>query len=461
MHAPKASAKLTARAARRLIGPIVEWPPLPARSIYDREILRLAIPALGALAAEPLYLLADTAIVGHLGTPQLAALALAASVLGAVVTLCNFLTYGTTAQVARLHGAGEEERAGEIAAQALWLAITIGLAMTVAVVALADPLMALVGGEGHTADLAARYLRLSALGLPCALIALAAQGYLRGVGDLRTPLIVVVVANAINIVLELVFVYVLHWGLDGSAAGTVVAQAGMGAAFAMSLLKAPARSRRPHAAQLKGLARMGGHIVVRTGSLLLAFVIAGAVLARVGDDSLGAHQIAFQVFIFLALVLDAIAIAGQVLVGRMLGAGDAQGAVAGARRMLGWSLAGGCAMGLGLLATRDVLPHAFSSDPDVLHRAHQLWPLFALMLPAGALVFALDGILLGAGDTRFLAYAMAFSALAVFVPITLFSLHFHWGVVGVWWGLNALMLARLITIGARYRGRRWVVIGAL
>lgn len=430
-----------------------------ARS-HDREILRLAVPALGALAAEPLYLLVDTAIVGHLGTPQLAALALAAAVLGAAVTLCNFLTYGTTAQVARLHGAGESQRAGEIAAQALWLALAIGIVLTITVVALADPLMALVGGHGHSADLAARYLRISALGLPSALIALAAQGYLRGVGDLRSPLIVLVVANIINIVLELVFVYGLDWGLDGSAAGTVVAQTGMGVAFVVYLLKAPTRTRKPNPAQLKSLARMGGHLVVRTGSLLLAFVIAGAVLARVGDDSLGAHQIAFQVFIFLALVLDAIAIAGQVLVGRMLGAGDAAGALAAARRMLGWSLIGGCALGLGLLATRNVLPHAFTGDPAVLDRAYELWPLFALMLPAGALVFALDGILLGAGDTRFLAYAMAFSALAVFVPITLLSLHFHWGVVGVWWGLNALMLARLVTTGVRYRGRRWVVVGA-
>jgi putative MATE family efflux protein len=433
---------------------------VPGSGDYDREILRLAIPALGALAAEPLYLLADTAIVGHLGTPQLAALALAGSVLSAVVTLCNFLTYGTTAQVARLHGAGEEARAGEIAAQALWLAVGIGTIMVIAVLALAEPLMALVGGHGDVAGLAARYLRLSALGMPFALVALAAQGYLRGVGDLRSPLVVVVVANAINIVLELLFVYAFGWGMDGSALGTVAAQAGMGAAFAVLLLRAPARSRRPHPEQLRSLARMGGHIVVRTGSLLLAFIIAGAVLARVGADSLGAHQIAFQVFIFLALVLDAIAIAGQVLVGRMLGAGDADGALAAARRMCMWSLAGGAVMAVGLLATTDVLPHAFSSDGAVIAKARDLWPLFALMQIPGALVFALDGILLGAGDTRYLAYAMAFSAFGVFVPIALLSLHFHWGVVGVWWGLNALMAARLVTIGARFVGRRWLVTGA-
>jgi putative MATE family efflux protein len=427
---------------------------------YDREILRLAVPALGALAAEPLYLLADTAIVGHLGTQQLAALALAGSVLSAIVTLCNFLTYGTTAQVARLHGAGEDARAGEIAAQSLWLATAIGIVMVAVAAALAAPLMTLVGGSGHVADLAARYLRLSALGVPFALIALAGQGYLRGVGDLKTPLVVVVTANIINVVLELVFVYVFDWGMDGSALGTVAAQAGMGAAFAYLLLKAPALSRRPHAGQLRSLARMGGHIIVRTGSLLLAFIVAGAVLARVSAASLGAHQIAFQVFIFLALVLDAIAIAGQVLVGRMLGAGDADGAVAAAHRMLLWSLAGGAVMALGLLATIDLLPHAFSGDPKVIAKAQDLWPLFALMQLPGALVFALDGILLGAGDTRYLAYAMAFSAFGVFVPIALLSLHFHWGVVGVWWGLNGLMVARLATIGARFHGRRWLVTGA-
>jgi putative MATE family efflux protein len=320
--------------------------------------------------------------------------------------------------------------------------------------------MTLVGGSGHVADLAARYLRLSALGIPCALIALAGQGYLRGVGDLKTPLVVVVATNAINIGLELLFVYAFGWGLDGSALGTVAAQALMGAAFALLLLKAPALSRRPHPQQLRGLLRMGGHIVVRTGSLLLAFVIAGAVLARVSDASLAAHQIAFQVFIFLALILDAIAIAGQVLVGRMLGAGDADGALAAAHRMCLWSVVGGAVMALGLLAATHALPHAFTSDPKVIDKAQALWPLFALMQIPGALVFALDGILLGAGDTRFLAYAMAFSAFCVFVPIALLSLHLGWGVVGVWWGMNALMVARLATIGARFRGRRWLVTGA-
>jgi putative MATE family efflux protein len=433
------------------------------RSRHDREILRLALPALGALAAEPLYLLADTAIVGHLGTPQLAALALAASVLGAAVGLCNFLTYGTTAYVARLHGAGEEARAGELAAQALWLALIVAAVLAAVCVAFADPLMRLVGGSGHVADLAARYLRISAIGLPGALVALAAQGWLRGAGRLTAPLVIVVVASAANIVLELVLVYGLHQGLDGSAAGTVVAQLGMGVAFAVLLLRGRAVSGvgwRPDPALLRRLGRMGIHIVIRTGSLLLSFVVAGAVLARAGADSLAAHQIAFQVFLFLSLVLDAIAIAGQVLVGRMLGAGDVAGAMEAARRMCAWSLGAGVAMAVGLLAVRGVLPRAFTDDGDVLARARELWPLFALMQPVGALVFALDGILLGAGDTRYLARAMAFSALGVFVPIALLSLHAGWGVTGVWWGLNALMAARLATIGARFAGRRWMVVGA-
>jgi putative MATE family efflux protein len=430
------------------------------RSPYDREILRLAVPALGALAAEPLYILVDTAIVGHLGTPQLAALALAGALLSALATLCNFLTYGVTAQVARLHGAGEVRTAGGIAAQSLWLAVGIGTVLAMACAVFAAPLMALVGGQGHVADLAARYLRISALGLPCALVALAGQGYLRGVSDLRTPLIVLVATNAFNVVLEVLFVYGFGWGLDGSAAGTVVAQLAMGGVFAWLLLHAPALSRRPDPVALRRLARMGSQIVVRTGSLLLSFIIAGAVLARVGSDSLAAHQIAFQLFIFLALVLDALAIAGQVLVGRALGAGDGDGAMAAGRRMCGWALALGCVVGLVLLAGADVIPRAFTGDPDVLDRAQELWPLFALMQPFGALVFALDGILLGAGDTRYLAIAMAFSALGVFVPMALLALHFGWGVEGVWWGLNALMVARLVTTGTRFLGRRWVVVGA-
>jgi putative MATE family efflux protein len=435
---------------------------MPGRTPLDGEILRLAAPALGALAAEPLYLLVDTAIVGHLGTTQLAALALAASVLSTLTGLCIFLTYGTTAQVARLHGAGEERRAGRLAAQALWLALAIGVAIALVCVLLAGPLIDLLGGSGESSSLAQRYLRLSALGLPFALVALAGQGHLRGVGDLRTPLVIVAAAQAANVVLEVLFVYGFDWGLDGSAVGTVIAQLGMGVAFAVLLLRAggPGVDRRPAPALIRPLVRISWELFIRSAALLAAFLTASAVLARVGEPSLAAHQIAFGIFIFIALVLDAVAIAGQVLVGRALGAGDVAGAVAAGRRVIGWSLMFSCLVGIVLLALREILPHAFTGDPAVIDRAAVLWPLFLLMQPVAGIVFALDGILIGAGDTRYLALSMLVAGPLTYVPIALLALREGWGIRGVWTGLLGLMFVRLGALALRFRSRRWAIAGA-
>jgi putative MATE family efflux protein len=433
---------------------------LTLRSPYDREIFGLALPALGALAAEPLYLLADTAMVGHLGTEQLAALAIAATLLSGAFTLFNFLTYGTTAQVARLSGAAAHEEAGRLAAQALWLASGIGVLLTATLAALAVPLVDLMGADGHTADLAVLYLRIGSLGLPFALIALAGQGFLRGVSDLRTPLVIVVVANVANVLLNLLFIYGFDWGLAGSAWATVVAQLGMGVAFVAALLRAPASSRRPSFARMRPLARIGSEIFVRTTALYASFLVAGAVLARVGNDSLAAHQVAFQLFVFLALVLDAVAIAGQVIVGRSLGAGDADEAYRAAKRMIELSIAAGAVFAVVMLALTDVLPRAFTSDADVIDELHKIWPLFALMQPANGAVFALDGILIGAGDTRFLMWGMLASSLLVFVPVALTSLALDFGIVGVWCGLVGLIAARLVSCGWRFRGRRWAIVGA-
>ena len=430
------------------------------RSPYDREIFGLALPALGALAAEPLYLLADTAMVGHLGTEQLAALAIAATLLTGAFTLFNFLSYGTTAQVARLSGAAEHGQAGSLAAQALWLASAIGVGLTLTLVALAVPLVDLMGADGHTAELAVLYLRIGSLGLPFALIALAGQGFLRGVSDLRTPLVIVVIANLANVLLNLVFIYIFDWGLAGSAWATVLAQLGMGVAFVAALLAAPAASRRPSLAAMRPMARIGGEIFVRTTALYASFLVAGAVLARVGTDSLAAHQVAFQLFVFLALVLDAVAIAGQVIVGRSLGAGDADAAYRAAKRMIELSVVAGAVFALVMLALTDVLPRAFTSDADVIEELHKIWPLFALMQPANGAVFALDGILIGAGDTRFLMWGMLAASVAVFVPIALASLAFDLGIVGVWCGLLGLIATRLATCGSRFRGRRWAIVGA-
>ena len=210
---------------------------------------------------------------------------------------------------------------------------------------------------------------------------------------------------------------------------------------------------------MRPLLRVGGDIAVRTGALLLSFMLASAVVARMGEASLAAHQVAFGLFIFLALVLDAVAIAGQILVGRLLGAGDAGAAHAAARRMIFWSVAVGCAFCAALLVGTGTIPRAFTDDPDVIERAKDLWPLFALMQPIGAAVFALDGILIGASDTRFLKWSMV-ASFAVFAPLALAAPVLGLGVTGVWAALNVLMLVRLLTCGARFRGRRWAVVGA-
>ena len=427
-------------------------------SPYDREIFKLAVPALGALAAEPLYVLVDTAIVGHLGTTQLAALAIAATVLSSAFTVFNFLTYGTTARVSRLHGAGREDEAAALGAQALWLGLGIGIVLGLLTLLLARPVAQLMGADGEILDGAVLYLRIAALGSPFFMLAAAGQGYLRGMSDLRTPLLILVAAHAVNVVLELLFVYGFDWGLAGSAWGTVIAQAGMGGAFVWVQARA-AGWEPPRLDRMRSLMRIGGEIAVRTTALLASFLVASAVLARVGAASLGAHQIAFQLFIFLALVLDAIAIAGQVMVGRMLGAGDPGGARAASVRMIGWSVVAGTLFAAALLALESVLPHAFTSDGAVIERTRAVWPLFAALMPAAGAVFALDGILIGASDTRYLMWSML-AASAVYVPLALLALHRDWGIEGVWAGLGALFAVRLLTLGVRFLGGRWALTGA-
>jgi putative MATE family efflux protein len=426
-------------------------------SPYDREIFRLALPALGALAAEPLYVLIDTAIVGHLGTTQLASLAIAAAVMSSAFTIFNFLTYGTTARVARLHGAGLEDDAARVGSQALWLGLFVGLGLLVLIVALAAPAAAIMGGKGDVGDGAVLYLRIAALGAPFFMLAAAGQGYLRGMSDLRTPLVILVVAHTVNAVLEVLFVYGFDWGLAGSAWGTVIAQVGMGLAFVQ--VQRRAGWARPSFAEMRPLMRVGTEIAVRTTALLASFLVASAVLARTSPTALGAHQIAFQLWVFLALVLDALAIAAQVMVGRMLGAHDARGARAASVRIIGWSVVVGAGFAVVLLALGDLVPKAFTSDPAVIEQARKVWPLFAAMMPANGAVFALDGILIGASDTRFLMWGMLASA-AVYVPVALAALAFDWGIVGVWCGLLGLIAMRLVTCGVRFAGSRWALTGA-
>jgi len=428
------------------------------RSPYDREILRLAVPALGALAAEPSYILVDTAIVGHLGRPQLAALGIAAIVLGTLFAIFNFLQYGTTAQVGRASGAGEERAARQLGGQALWLCLGVGIVLTGLLIALAPAVVRLMGGEGETADFAVTYIRIVSLGLPFAFIAIGAQGYLRGVADLRTPLRILIAGNVANVILEVLFVYGFGWGIEGSAWGTVLAQAGMGAAFIAMLVRSARGDLRPRARLMRRLVRVGRHIFIRTAALMAAFTLAGAIVTRFGDASIAAHQIAFQLWIFLALVLDAVAIAGQVIVGRSLGAGDTERAYAASTRMIWLSVYGGVVFAAVMLGLEGVLPYAFTGDELVVERAQAIWLLFALMQPLNGAVFALDGILIGAGDGPFLAWSMAaaFTASAV---VALAALVFDWGIVGVWIALVVLIAVRLALMGWRFAGRRWLVTG--
>jgi MATE family, multidrug efflux pump len=428
------------------------------RSPYDREIVGLALPALGALAAEPLYVLADTAIVGHLGRPQIAALGLAGTVLAGAFTIFNFLTYGTTAVVARATGAGRQDEAARLAAQALWASLGIGVGLLVVCEIVAVPLLAGLGGHGESGHFALTYFRIAALGLPAALVALAGTGYLRGVSNLRRPLEIVVVANVANLVLEVLFVYGFHWGIAGSAAGTAIAQGGMAVAFVVELLRPHAPSKRPSWREMQPLFRIGRQIFVRTVALYACFLFAASVLARMGDAEIGAHQIGYQLFLFIALVLDAVAIAGQVIVGRMLGAGNAEGAHAAAVRMIGWSVAVGTVFALILAPLSHALPAAFTDDPHVLHQAALLWPFLVVMQPLGGAVFALDGILIGAGDTRFLMWSML-AASAVFIVLASLAYSLGWGVVGVWAALDVLLVARLALLGPRFVTRRWAVVG--
>jgi putative MATE family efflux protein len=429
------------------------------RSPYDGEIFRLALPALGALAAEPLYLLVDTAIVGHLGREQLAALGIASVILGSSFVVFNFLQYGTTAQVARAGGAGESQAARRLGAQALWLSLAFGITVSALIALFAPQLVSLVGGEGEAADEAVTYLRIAAIGFPAAFIALGGQGYLRGIADLRTPLIIVIVANVANVILEVLFVYGFDWGIAGSAAGTAIAQLGMGAAFVVVILHGlRGGDALPRPALARRVLSLGKWIFVRTAALVSAFALAGAVATRSGDDAIAAHQIAIQLFFFLALVLDSIAIAGQIIVGRELGSGRTERAYEAGERMIWLAVAAGAAFALAMLALADVLPRIFTGDGAVLDETAVLWPLFALMQPLAGAVFALDGILIGASDGPFLALSMVAAFLAC-AAVLLASLEADWGIRGVWAALVVLIVVRLALMATRFRRGRWLVTG--
>lgn len=443
-------------------------PPAPVRARWawtsdDSEIWRLAWPALGALTAEPLYVLADTAIVGRLGTPQLGGLALASSILLIGHALFIFLAYGTTAAVARLLGAGEHRRAAHQAVQSVWLAGLVGAVLAGAGIALAPGLVDLLGGgDPVVRQNALIYLRISLVGFPAMLVGLAGVGYLRGLQDTRRPFWVAMASAGLNLVLEVVLIYGFGQGIGASALSTVVAQVGAAGVFVWWIKAAVARhgvGLGPDLAVIRRLAVAGADLFVRTAALRGGLVLAVAVAARIGTDDLAAHQIAFEVWSFLALALDAVAIAGQALIGQALGASEPDRARALGRRMIEWGLAAGVATGAAVLAFSGLLPGVFTGDPAVAGLAFFLLLHVGLAQPAAGVVFALDGVMIGAGDLRFLAWAMV-AASSVLAAGALTVAAAGAGIGWLWAALHAWMLVRLATLLARFAGPRWQVIGA-
>ncbi|MFF5502687.1 MATE family efflux transporter [Streptomyces roseolus] len=429
---------------------------------HDREILSLALPAFGALVAEPLFLMVDSAIVGHLGTPQLAGLAIAGALLSTFVSVFVFLAYATTAAVARRVGAGDLSSALRQGIDGVWLALLLGLAVIAVALPLAPWLVEVFGASATAAPYATTYLRISLLGIPAMLIVLAATGVLRGLQDTRTPLYVAIGGFAANGALNLGLVYGAGLGIAGSAWGTVIAQCGMAAAYLVVVVRGARRhgaSLRPDAAGIRASAQAGVPLLVRTLSLRAALMIATAVAARLGDTEVAAHQIILSLWSLMAFALDAIAIAGQAIIGRYLGADDAEGARQVCRRMIQWGVVSGVVLGLLLVLSRPLFIPLFTGDPAVRSTLLPALLVVALSQPISGVVFVLDGVLMGAGDGPYLAWAMLLT-LAVFAPAALLVPVLGGGLTALWWAMTLMMAVRLATLWFRMRSGRWIVTGA-
>ncbi|MGH3095356.1 MAG: MATE family efflux transporter [Streptosporangiales bacterium] len=433
------------------------------RHARDAEIVRLAVPALGALVAEPLFLLGDSAIVGRLGTAPLGGLGVAGTVVQTVVNLSVFLAYGTTAAVARKLGASDRAGALRQGIDGIWFALALGFVLVCVGEPLLPGIVGLFGTSAEVGSYAVTYLRIAFLGLPAMLLVLAGTGVLRGLQDTRTPLLVSGVASAANVGLNAVLVLGLGWGIAGSAVGTVLAQAGSAVAYVAVTAAAARRQHvplRPTFRGLSGIATAGLGLFVRTASLRVVLIVAAAVAARTGTATIAAYQVTFTIWSLLALALDSIAIAAQAITGRFLGAGDTQGTRDATRRMVEWGLAAGVVLGLIVLAVRFVLPYGFTTDPHVRALIAASLLVVACLQPLAGVVFALDGILIGAGDATYLAVAAVLSTLA-FLPPAGAVLATHAGLSWLWWALGLWILARLVTLGTRALGDRWLVTGAV
>jgi putative MATE family efflux protein len=428
----------------------------------DREIWRLAVPAFAALVAEPLFLLADSAIVGHLGTPQLAGLGVAGAVLQTLLGLFVFLAYGTTSSVARQLGGGDLRSALAQGVDGLWLSLGLGAAVAVVGVAGAPWLVGLFDPSQAVAEYGVTYLRIAAVGLPAMFVVFASTGVLRGLQDTRTPLVVAVSANLVNIVLNVVLVYGLGLGIAGSALGTVLAQLGAACWLTIVVVRAArgyGAPLRPDRAGIRSAGRTGVPLVVRTLTLRAALLLTTYVATAQGDVALAAHQVAFTIWTFLVFALDALAIAAQAMTGRFLGAADVDGTRHVTRRLMGWGVAAGVLFGVGLLALSPVLGQLFTRDAQVQQALAAVLVVAAVQQPVSGVVFVLDGVLIGAGDGGYLAWAGVITLIS-FTPLAFVVLWTDAGLVWLWVAFGGFMLARLVTLVLRERSGAWMVTGA-
>ncbi len=431
-----------------------------------RRVLALAIPAFAALVAQPLMTLADTWIVGHLGTKALAGLGIGAVVLTTLTGMMIFLAYGSTATVSRQVGAGNRRRALELGIQAMWLALALAAVLVVATYVLADLLVAWLGAEGDVARHAATYLRWALPGLPGMLIALAATGTFRGMEDARTPLWLMVSAAALNLVLNVWFVLGLRMGIGGAGLGTAIAESAMGLVAAGIIAgkagRAGARRRATPADMWLNL-RVGTPLMLRTVTMRVSILLTTYVAAAQGDAGLAAHHVAMQVWNFLANALDAIAIAGQTIIGTALGASDRGQAREFTSRMTRWAIGVGVVLGLVVLLTHVPVADFFAPDDEVRRLTGWVLWVVAVAQPLAGYVFLLDGVLIGAGDGPYLAKA-GVVVLVIYAPLALAVLWLPTGAVGLlalWVAFSfGYMGGRAVTLGLRARGDGWMRLGA-
>lgn len=432
-----------------------------------RDILGLAVPAFFTLVAEPLFLLTDSAVVGHLGTTALAGLGIASAVLLTAVNVFVFLAYGTTAVVARAVGAGDQRRALAAGIDGLWLAATLGVLTALAIWSFARPTLELFGASPSAVDQAVTYLRVSALGIPAMMVVLAATGVLRGLQDTRTPLLVAVAGFTANGILSVTLVHGAGWGIAGAAWGTVLAQCAMACALVLVVLRGAHLLGAPRAFRPGGVLRAGRGgipLLVRTLALRAALLATTWAAADLGDPQLAAFQVSLTVWSALAFGLDALAIAGQAITGKALGAADLSGVREATATMVRWGVWSGVVLALAVLALHRVIPLAFSTDPDVRSALAAALVVVALGQPVAAVAFVLDGVLIGAGDARWLALLQV-GALVGYLPLVAAvvgsGVDGTTGLVWLWAAFTAFMALRAAGLAWRARGDAWLVTGAV